>query len=136
VSARISEAEADRIGLGKKGKKAPAGKRKNKYNAVRTEADGYKFDSKAEAKQYLDLKARQAAGEIRNLVVEKKRLTYQFVINGIKIGAYEADFRYFDVALGRVIVADKKSFPTRQNPVYKLKKKLMLAVHGIEITEL
>jgi hypothetical protein len=134
VSARISEADAERIGLEKGKKKAP--KRRNKYNAVRTEVDGFKFDSKAEARQYEELKRRQAAGEIRNLVVDKKRLTYQFVINGMKVGAYEADFRYFDVAAGRVIVADKKSWPTRQNPVYKLKKKLMLAVHQIEITEL
>jgi hypothetical protein len=131
MTARISEAQAEKMGL-----KAKAPKRKNKYNAVRTEVDGYKFDSKAEAKQYVDLKKRQAAGEIRNLVVDKKRLTYPFVINGMKVCAYEADFRYFDVALGRVIVADKKSWPTRQNPVYKIKKKLMLAVHRIEITEL
>lgn len=133
MTARISEKEAERLGL--EPKKKPA-KRRNKYNAVRTEVDGIKFDSKAEAKQYGELRVREMNGEIRNLVVEKKRLTYPFVINGIKVGAYEADYRYFDVALGKVIVADKKSWPTRQNPVYKLKKKLMLAVHGIEITEL
>lgn len=132
MTARISEEDAARLGLEPK-KKA---KRKNKYNAVRTELDGFKFDSKAEARQYEDLKKRQAAGEIRNLVVEKRRLTYPFVINGIKVGAYEADFRYFDVGQGKLVVADKKSYPTRQNPVYRLKKKLMLAVHGIEITEL
>lgn len=37
---------------------------KHKYNAVKTEADGFKFDSKLEERYYQNLKIRQRVGEI------------------------------------------------------------------------
>jgi hypothetical protein len=37
---------------------------RHKFNAVATEVDGFKFSSKAEARYFLQLKARQAAGEV------------------------------------------------------------------------
>lgn len=46
-------------------KPAKGGKgRAGKYNAQPTEADGIRFDSKAEARYYLRLKERVAAGEV------------------------------------------------------------------------
>lgn len=39
-------------------------KRRSKYGAQPTEADGIRFDSKAEANYYLELKARVAAGDV------------------------------------------------------------------------
>lgn len=36
----------------------------HKYNATKTEADGFKFDSKLEAKYYETLKIRKRTGEI------------------------------------------------------------------------
>jgi hypothetical protein len=99
----------------------------SKYHAVPTVIDGIRFDSKAEAARYRDLKIFEAAGEIYNLQVHVK---YPLVVNGIKIGSYEADFVYGEN--GRIVVEDVKGVRT---PVYRLKNKLMRAIHGIEIVE-
>lgn len=45
---------------------------------------------------------------------------------------YVADFVYTDTATGRTVVEDTKGFRT---PEYIIKRKLMLAVHGIRIRE-
>lgn len=44
----------------------------NKLNAVKTNFDGLKFDSKNEAKRYSELKMLQAAGEISDLQTQVK----------------------------------------------------------------
>ena len=138
---RLSEEEAARIGLEKKPKKRGAGKkrgpkqpkkRRNKYGNKITEVDGIKFHSKAEAQAWGDLRAREKSGEIKNLT---RQVRYDLIVNGMKVTHYTCDFRYFDVKLGRIIVADKKSFITKQDRAYQLRKKLMLACLGIEITE-
>ena len=46
--------------------------------------------------------------------------------------SYVADHVYFDLALGKVVVEDVKGVRTE---AYKIKKKLMLWVHGIVISE-
>jgi hypothetical protein len=99
----------------------------SKYHAVPTVIDGIRFDSKAEAARYRDLRILEAAGEIYNLQVH---VQYPLVVNGIKIGSYEADFVYGEN--GRIVVEDVKGVKT---PVYRLKNKLMKAIHGIEIVE-
>ena len=43
-----------------------------------------------------------------------------------------ADFVYTDVETGETVVEDTKGFRT---DVYKIKRKLMLKVHGIKIKE-
>ena len=45
---------------------------------------------------------------------------------------YVADFVYTDVETGETVVEDTKGFRT---DVYKIKRKLMLKVHGIKIKE-
>ena len=57
--------------------------------------------------------------------------TFYFSINNVSLGYYKADFQYWEN--GRRIVEDVKGVRT---PVYKLKAKLMLALHGIGITEI
>ena len=47
--------------------------------------------------------------------------------------AYVADFVYEEN--GAKVVEDVKSPITRKNPIYKLKKKMMMYVHGIEVKE-
>lgn len=99
----------------------------NKYSAKKTVVDGITFASKHEAKCYSELKLREKAGEISNLALQA---TFPLVVNGRKVCRYLADFVYWED--GRCVVADAKGYRT---PVYQLKKKLMLAVHGIEIKE-
>ena len=120
--------------------------RKNKYNAVKTEAHGKIFDSAHEAERYGELLILARAGEISDL---KTQVKYVLVPakrepdktgprGGIKKGkviereiAYFADFVY-KTKDGTEIVEDAKGCREKS---YKLKRKLMLAVHGIKIKE-
>ena len=101
--------------------------KKSKYKSVKTEVDGIMFDSKAEARRYQQLKLLVRAGEIQDLEFQPR---YEFIINDVKIGFYKADFRYTDN--GKLVVEDVKGMKT---PVYNLKKKLMKAIHNIDIFE-
>jgi Protein of unknown function (DUF1064) len=102
----------------------------NKYRAVRTTIDGITFDSKREAARYLELRTLERAGLITNLQRPKP---YQLTVNGVKIGRYKPDFTY--VENGAEVVEDVKSPATKKARDYVLRKKLMLAIHGIEIRE-
>jgi len=99
----------------------------SKYRNIKTEVDGIVFDSKAEAKRYMELKILEKANEISDL-----RLQYPFEckINEKKICTYKADFDYYEG--DQWVIEDVKGFRTQ---VYKLKKKLVEALHGIEIRE-
>jgi hypothetical protein len=111
----------------------------NKYNAtkvdVQTGVDENSkpiittFDSKKEAARYLDLELYQKAGAITELELQPK---FSIDINGVHICNYFADFSYLD-GYGQRTVEDVKGMKT---PVYKLKKKMVKAVHGIDIIEI
>lgn len=107
----------------------------NKFHAVKTTVDGITFDSKREAKRYCELKLLQTAGEISELNTQPVfRLSVPDATSGgvAEVCKYIGDFRY--VKNGQVVVEDVKSKPT-MTPIYRLKKKLMRALHGIEIVE-
>lgn len=104
-------------------------KRVNKFRAVRTEFDGHAFASRAEALRYAELKLLVRAGAISDLALQPK---FQLSVNGHKIASYVADFSYSQD--GRTIVEDVKS-PATRTPVYRLKAKLMKALHGIDVSE-
>lgn len=101
----------------------------NKYKAIRTTVDGITFDSKGEARRYQELLLLQRAKVISGLERQK---AYLLEINGVKLGKYIADFCYREGP--KAVVEDFKS-PASMTPVYRLKKKLMKALHGIEIFE-
>lgn len=102
-----------------------------KYRNTPVEVDGVKFDSKAEARRYGELLLLLRAGEIAGLEVQPK---FVLTVNGVKVCKYFGDFAYVAVNGARV-VEDVKSAATRTNPVYRLKKKLLKACEGIDITE-
>lgn len=104
-------------------------KKKNKYGNQKVVVDGYKFDSKKEANRYFELKMLQLAGEITGL---KMQVPFLLEVEGKKVAKYIADFVY--LRKGQV-VEDVKSSATRKLPTYRLKKKLMFAIHGITIVE-
>lgn len=105
-------------------------KRPSKFGAVKTTVDGIEFDSKAEAKRYSELKLLERAGKIKNL---ERQPRYDLEVNGVKIGFYKADFRYWDQASSQQIVEDVKGMRT---PVFAIKAKLMKALHRVEIVEI
>jgi len=102
----------------------------NKYHAKRTTVDGITFDSKREAKRYVELQILERAGRITNLQRPKP---YQLVVNGVKVGRYTPDFTY--VENGVEVVEDVKSPATKKARDYRLRKMLMLAIYGISIKE-
>jgi hypothetical protein len=88
-----------------------------------------RFASKREANRYSELKLLQKAGVLDSLVLQQ---SFPLEVNGVLIGRYVADFHYFDCEKKEVVTEDAKGVKT---PVYKLKKKLMKALYGIEIRE-
>jgi len=104
----------------------------SKYKAVKTIVDGIKFDSKKEAARYQELKLLERGGHIKDIELQPR---FDFVLNDVKMGFYKADFRYKLKFYGdeyREIIEDVKGFKT---PMYRLKKKMMKAFHGIDILE-
>jgi hypothetical protein len=102
----------------------------SKYRNVPTVVDGKRFPSKREAKRYGELRFQQdATGLIADL---QTQVRYRIEVNGVKVCDYVADFVYRDLVTGETVVEDCKGFRT---DVYKLKAKLMKAVHGITIRE-
>lgn len=100
-----------------------------KYHNSKTVIDGIRFDSKKEAKRYLELKILEKAGAIQDL---KRQVPY-VLINKSRYGRaikYVADFVYLEN--GQLVVEDVKGVRT---PVYKLKKRLMAERFGIEVKE-
>ena len=97
-----------------------------KYGNISVVIDGYKFPSKLEASRYVELKVQRALG----LVDFKMQVKYEIVVCGMHICYYIADFVVTDLRTGEVTVEDTKGVETAD---FRLKKKLMLAAHGIEI---
>lgn len=108
-----------------------------KYGNVKVEDGGITFDSKAEHKHWLHLKLRERAGEIKQL---RLQVPYELIPAQARPSGgkerptvYIADFVYVEAKTGKEIVADVKGAAT---PEYRLKRKLLLWRHGIEILEI
>jgi hypothetical protein len=107
------------------------------YFNEKTREDGYVFDSKREAQRYRELRLLVAGGAITDLEVHPSWVLCAGVeMAGKKCRAirYTGDFSYRDGA-GALVVEDVKPRNGYRTPVYKLKKHLMKAIHGIEVQE-
>ncbi len=102
----------------------------SKFGNIPQRVDGIFFHSKKEARYYKVLKAMQQAGIIRDLETQPK---FKLDINDVHICNYFGDFKYFDNELDQEVIVDVKGVRTQ---VYKLKKRLMKAIHGIEVEEI
>lgn len=95
----------------------------NKYRNRKTIVDGIKFDSKAEARRYVELKLMEDTGHIKNLKLQPKfELQPKYKNNKgktVRAITYIADFSYIEN--GKSIVEDVKGVETKE---FKLKKKL------------
>ena len=102
----------------------------SKYgNKKITGPDGQKFDSVKEYRRYGCLRLLERAGVISDL---KRQVKFELIprIGNERACNYIADFTYMEN--GALVVEDVKGVKTE---VYKIKKKLMLWVHGIRIKE-
>ena len=99
---------------------------RSKYRNQKINADGKEFDSQLEYARYRQLKLLERAGEIKNLRLQVKFLLQpKYKKNGktIKEILYIADFTYYDVRKGKMIIEDTKGYRTE---IYKLKKKILM----------
>lgn len=99
----------------------------SKYNSRKTTVDGFTFDSKKEAKRYLELKQMEKDGLIHNLQLQvpfELIPPFEIEIDGKKRKRrrmeYIADFVYY--INNTKIVEDVKG---RKTEVYKIKKKIL-----------
>lgn len=105
--------------------------RRTKYGNKRT--NGYA--SAREAKRAAELKLLEKAFEITNL---REQVKYELIPKqeGERACHYVADFVYtipgYRPILDKTVVEDAKGF---RDPVFRIKRKLMLKVHGIRIVE-
>lgn len=91
--------------------------------------DGIYFPSKWEAEYYGQCKLRVKAGNLAKFEVHVK---FPLMVNGELICTYEADFvLYFPD--GSFQVVDTKSEATEGLSTFKIKKKLMWAIHKIKV---
>lgn len=103
------------------------GKKPHKYKARALTMDGIRFDSTAEAQHYAELKIRERAGEITDIAVHPG---FPIEFNGVFICRVVADFGYWDIKANVCRIEDVKGMDTALS---KLKRKLVLACHGVAI---
>ena len=109
-----------------------------KYKNRKIENEDGKFDSAKEYRRFKELQILQRAGVISGLTCQATYVLAESVKFSGEARAkpalrYVADFQYFEN--GKLVVEDVKSKITKENPVYRIKKHLMMSVHCIEIKE-
>ena len=97
----------------------------HKYHAIRTEYDGIKFDSKKEAKYYLELKLRKKAGQVIQFL---RQVPFHLPGNVI----YKVDFLEFH-ADGTVHFVDVKGMQTKEFIIKRKVVEYLYAPIKIEI---
>lgn len=113
----------------------------SKYKARKTVINGIVFDSKKEGGRFLELSRLQETGAIKDLrlqvpfeLIPSQRKDGRVVERSIK---YVADFVYIDAETGEQIVEDVKGYRGGgAYAVFKIKKKLMLYFHGVQVKEI
>ncbi len=97
----------------------------------------HEFDSKAEADFYAECAIRRSAGEIRDLRLQEPFALIAQAKDGTPrlVGEYYADAVFFDITADRERVCDVKRKITA-TALYKLKRKIVEACHGISIEEI
>jgi hypothetical protein len=125
----MSATAAQRAKLARRIATAPL-KRATKYRSRPTTCTaGHRHPSAKESDRCGILRLLEKGGELEDLKFQPR---YKLVVDGFPVCTYVADFSYIDARTRKFVVEDCKGVLT---PVYRLKKKLMKACHGLEITE-
>lgn len=101
--------------------------RKHKYGAIPTIVNNIRFDSKREAQVFTELQFMERQGTIHDL---ERQPRFDLHVDGIKIGYYKADFRFFDTMKDRLVVVDVKGIDM---PMSRWKRKHVLAEYGVDV---
>lgn len=145
TAAELKEAHARNQARGRP--RARPGSHQKYGNQRVTDAEGMKFDSKAEHRHWLHLSMLARAGKIVNL---RRQVTFELApaqtfqrrddlgmfLPGQVVKTrplrYVADFTYTVADTGEEVVADVKG---AQTDVWRIKRVLMKHVHGIDVME-
>ena len=92
-------------------------------------SEGIMHQSTLEARRCDELHLLQQGGLIRDLEAHPQH-RYDLGVNGVHVGAYLADFVYFDLERGETMVEDTKGWLDERA---RLKFKLMEACKGITV---
>ena len=105
-----------------------------KYHNRKVTRDGETFDSVKEYRRFCELRLLERAGAVTDI---RRQVKFEMIpaqrIDGKVVEracGYVADFVYMEN--GQQVVEDTKGMRTQE---YRLKRKLMLWVHGIRIRE-
>lgn len=110
------------------GKKKKGG---NKFGAKRVRDGANTFDSQKEWRRFKELQLLEKAGVIRNLEAHP---VFPIVVNGVTVCKYIGDAVYFE---GNKRVCEDTKSPATITPLYRLKRKLLLALYaGLEHREI
>ena len=127
----------DKLFAAKEGKdttKKKVAQNGSKYGNKKLEINGIVFDSKREARRWLELDALAKTGEIQDLQRQVPFLLIpsQSVDGNVveRAVSYVADFVYKQN--GKTVVEDSKGHKTKD---YILKRKMMLFFYGVQIRE-
>jgi hypothetical protein len=104
----------------------------NKYGNKKIKVGSRTFDSIDEHNRWRELEWQEQEHEIDDLVFHPR---FDIVVAGIYIGKMTLDSGYRIHKTGQSIYEDVKSEPTRREPAYRLRKKLIEALYNITITE-
>lgn len=126
----VGRKNLDRLLPGDPSTKSTKSARPKYGNRKVTDAEGNVHDSSKEHRRWQVLVLRERAGEIRSL---RRQVPYALVVNGVLVCQYIADAVYEEGAA--TIVEDTKSDITRKKDSYRIKHKLMQAIHSIQIRE-
>lgn len=121
--------EAERLRAELLKPQAPEGSRApSKWKAKKVVIQGITFDSRAEGRRFLTLKARQDRGQISELTCH---VSYPLTVLGVTVAHIEPDFRYRN-AEGKLCFEDVKGGEggrATMTPVWRLKAKLFQVIY-------
>lgn len=89
-----------------------------------------RFDSKAEARRYDELRGLERAGFVEGV---RRQVPYPITVGEVTVGKYVADFVYRSLTTGLEIVEDVKSEATH-TPLSRFKIRCVEAQYGIKVT--
>jgi hypothetical protein len=89
--------------------------------------------SAIEAARCDELHLMEVGGLIRDLEAHPQP-AFPLVVNDVEIERYLADFAYVDAETGSKVIEDVKGY-AGDTRVYQIKRRLMLACHGIDVQE-
>ena len=104
----------------------------SKYHSKITMVGDKKFHSKKEADRFVELTLMEKAKVIQDLKTQVRFPLIKKSEYGREI-VHVADFVYYQD--GQMVVEDTKSPITKNNPVYRLKKRMMAELYSIELKE-